>query len=311
MENFSRLRFRIALWFWAGWVVWLGWMILLGWGNCLEAGEPYQTTGGLFIYQDVKFFGEWRIQQNVWTGGFRLLDPQSVCYAEGSREACEAFWEKIRAERNIPPMSGRVLVFMHGFGSNRLMLQNLANWFRREGDYSAIINITYPSTMVGVLEESARVREIVAGLEGAEKIDFVGHSMGAIILRHYLSHDPDTRVGRFVQLCPPNQGSQQAMDTKGGVLAPSALNDLGLDPLEMQERYGTPQCQIGIISGGTGTEEGFTDALDKDDDYVISVCDTYLNWSTDWTMIPATHSEVPNTLETFQLVKKFMNEGKF
>ncbi len=48
----------------------------------------FPTLGGQQLWLDVCFFAGWRIQKNILTGRYRLLNPKSIRYAWGSHEAC-------------------------------------------------------------------------------------------------------------------------------------------------------------------------------------------------------------------------------
>lgn len=285
--------------------------------------QNQQTCGGMFLWQDVHFFQEWHIQRSIVTGKFRLLDPRAVCRASGSREFCENVLEEYRKELNLPPMSGRVLILLHGFASNSVLLENMAIWFRKNGDYSAVLNISYPSSFVTVAEEAKYIAEIVAALEGVEKIDFVGHSLGSIILRHYLGNYaalnadgageppllPDARIGRFVQLCPPNQGADVAAAHNAGpvgLLFP-VLSELALPGPELKKRFGIPNCEFGIIAGFCPGFEYYGEETDR----VLNISTTKLDGAKEWKKIQGEHSKIPNKIETFENVRDFLNTGKF
>lgn len=278
-----------------------------------------QTLGGFYFWQDIRFQGEWRIQYNVFLKYYRLLNPQSVQYAIGSLEKCES----VLQSQELPPMKGRVLILVHGFGANRLLLQRMAGWFRQRGHYSAVLNITYPSTSVTIQEQAAVIGEIVGHLEGVESIDMVGHSLGSLILRCYLGNPPggtagtlpDSRIRRLVQICPPNQGSALAAMVNQAhlteVFSMDPLQDLGKDGESLQALCGTPACEFGIIAGGKGDENGYSPTLPGDDDFVISVETTRLSGAKDYLLLPGMHSVVPNMLETFECVERFLETGSF
>ncbi|MDO4583717.1 MAG: hypothetical protein Q4D62_06395 [Planctomycetia bacterium] len=278
-----------------------------------------QTLGGFYFWQDIRFQGEWRIQYNVFLKHYRLLNPQSVQYAIGSLKTCET---ELQAQ-NLPPMQGRVLILVHGFGANRLLLQRMAGWFRQRGHYSAVLNVTYPSTSVTIQEQAAVIGKIVERLEGVESIDLVGHSLGSLILRCYLGNPPggtpgtlpDPRIHRFVQICPPNQGSALAARANQAhlseVFSLLPLHDLGQDGETLQELCGTPACEFGIIAGGKGDDQGYSPTLPGDDDFVISVSTTPLPGASDYLLLPGMHSVIPNTLATFEYVERFLETGAF
>ena len=275
-----------------------------------------QTTGGIFVWQDLLFFQEWHLQRSVLTGEFRLLDPQAVCRAAGSREFCEKMLQTCREEEAIPPMKGRVLILLHGFASGSVLLENMALWFRKQGGYSAVLNVSYPTTCVTVESETAQIAAIVKALDGVERIDFVGHSLGSLILRYYLgnyqSENRDPRIGRFVQICPPNQGSGIAQRHGAGpvgLLFP-ILSELALNGQEMKSRFGIPACEFGILAGYGETDETGV-FYGEENDSVLPVSTTRLDGAADWKKIRGDHSSVPNQLETFENVRNFLNSGQF
>lgn len=274
-----------------------------------------QTLGGLNLWQDVFFFQEWRIQYNILLKYHRLLDPQSGQLAFGTLQQCRDALERLKVERSIPPMRGRVLVLLHGFASNRLTMQNMACWFRRRGNYTAVVNITYPSMWLRVDEEVKTIASIVQQLEGAERIDFIGHSLGALVLRSFLSKTEDPRIGRLVQLCPPNQGADVARMAGQAQLSQnlsSGLVELMRDGDEMLRYFGIPKCPFGIIAGGTGDDKGYSSFLPGDDDGAVSVAATLLDGSADFLLIPdKDHAEIPNCVEAFEASEQFLNTGKF
>ena len=286
-----------------------------------DAVPETQTTGGIFLWQDVLFFQEWHIQHSILTGEYRLLDPAAVCRAAGSREFCEKVLTKRREQLAIPPMSGKILVLLHGFASGPILLENMALWFRKQGEYSAVINAAYPSLFLTVGEQVEKfdllIRPILE-LDKVEKIDFVGHSMGAIVLRCWLgkwtredgtSPADDPKIGRLVQLCPPNQGSSIAMTHNMGpiglLFAP--LDDLSMNGKQMKEKFGIPKCDFGVIAG---VEEG-EDFYGEESDAVLPVSTTHLDGEKDWMKIKGSHSAIPNRIETFENVRAFLNDGKF
>ncbi len=64
------------------------------------------TLGGRQFWGDVFYFRGYRIQKNVFTGHFRLLDPRDNRQAWGTREQCQLALEEIRKSRNCSRCPG-------------------------------------------------------------------------------------------------------------------------------------------------------------------------------------------------------------
>ena len=62
-----------------------------------------KTLSGRQFWSDVRFFRSWRIQRNVFTGHFRLLDPRNHRHAFGTLETCLATLEEIKRRENSRP----------------------------------------------------------------------------------------------------------------------------------------------------------------------------------------------------------------
>ena len=73
-----------------------------------------QTLGGTQFWTDQLIVQDWRIQRNVLTNGYRLLDDRDVRHAWGTSEQCRAAFDRIRNERQLKPATGKVVIALHG-----------------------------------------------------------------------------------------------------------------------------------------------------------------------------------------------------
>jgi pimeloyl-ACP methyl ester carboxylesterase len=293
---------------------------------------PMPTLGGKQFWADELFFHQWRIQRNALTDHYRLLDEQNRRHASGTYEECRAVLERIKQERHLPRMSGKGVVVLHGLGRSRSSMDSLCRYLREAGGYQ-VFNVSYPSTQDDMADHARSLRRVIDHLDGIEEINFVGHSMGNIVIRHYLGdllrQEPwkqsanaaaaDRRAWgrfhRFVMLAPPNQGALLATVFADNVLfkeiAGDAGRQLGRDWPELEKRLATPPFQFGIVAGGKGNDKGYNPLLPGDNDATISVETTKLGGARDFIVLPTPHTFIMDKPKVQECVLRFLQEGHF
>jgi hypothetical protein len=288
------------------------------------------TMGGKQFWADELFFHQWRIQQNVLTGHYRLLDENNIRYGWGTFEECRAALDKIKAERNLPPMKGKAVIVLHGLCGTRLHMEKLCRYLRTNGNYE-VFNVTYPTTQKGIAEHAQSLGRIIENLDGIEEVSFVAHSMGNVVIRHYLSDikqvaaaetagaTGDTKrhpkFSRFVMIAPPNHGSGVARYFAENYVFQTVLGDsgqqLGRDWSHLEEKLATPEFEFGIVAGGKGDGKGYNRLLKGDNDGVIEVETAKLEGSKDFVVISAVHPWMQNESETLVYTLRFLKDGSF
>src|SRR6185503_12645664 len=139
--------------------------------------------------------------------------------------------------------------------------------------------------------------KLVDGLEGVQEVNFVAHSLGNLVIRHFLadranSSDPrprSWRLGRIVMLAPPNQGAEIAMQFRHNPIYQTVWGETGRELAEewssLSQKLAVPSCQFGIIAGGVGNSVGRNPLLSGDDDFVVCVEETRLVGARDFCVL--------------------------
>ncbi len=269
------------------------------------------TLGGRMLWGDVHFFHDWRIQHHIMTGHYRLLDGNDVRHSWGTFDQCLQRLNEIRRERNLPDMSGKAVVLVHGIIRSSKSFGPMAQALRDAG--YQVFAFDYPSTHVEIEASATYLNRALSSLEGIEEINFVVHSMGGLVVRASLAERDDPRFHRMVMLGVPNQGARLANLVKENVLYRvvygPAGQQLAEDPAGFVARLPTPSFEFAIIAGGRGTLDGYNPLIPGDDDGTISVACTRLPGAADFATFPALHSFLMKNGDIIAAGERFLRTG--
>ena len=296
--DFSRFVFGLAA------------CLLLAMAMPLPAAEPpkvelpnieSKTLGGQYFWADELVYFGWRIQRNTLTGHCRLLDGEKRRHTYGTFEQCNAKLEAIKHEKHLPPMKGKAVLVLGGLGDPRAIPEVMAKFLHDHGGYMAEC-VAYPSLFDDIGSHAKSLDSVLRHLDGIEEINFVGHSMGNLVIRRYLGDQtdaatgrkPDKRIKRIVMLGPPNQGAELAekLGDNPAFIAVfgSAGQQLGKRWAELKPTLATPACEFGIIAGGRGDGHGYNPLLDGDNDGIVTVASTRLAGARDFLLVGELHT---------------------
>lgn len=194
------------------------------------------------------------------------------------------------------------VVLMHGFWRTAKSMGKLEAALTKEG--YEVVNINYPSRDETIETiSSGHLKKMLHDKcpDKKRKIHFVTHSMGGIIVRHFLAENKLPNIGRVVMLAPPNNGSKMAdvfskFEIVNKVLGP-ALKQLTTHKKSPPKSIRKPNYEVGIIAGSL--------------DGKVSVKSTQLDGMKDFLIVPSAHSFIMDWDEVIVAVKNFIKKGKF
>ena len=181
-----------------------------------------------------------------------------------------------------------------------------------------VVNASYPSArlsvenaadhwLAGLLEERTPDRSV--------KIHFVTHSLGGIVLRHYLLNHKLDNLGRVVMLAPPNRGSELADKLKHNIvfklLTGPAGQQLGTDSGSLPNSLGPACFELGIIAGERSFNPWFSAWLPGPNDGKVSVQSAGLEGMRDFLIVRYSHTWMAWSKEVAAAVIQFVQNGHF
>jgi pimeloyl-ACP methyl ester carboxylesterase len=284
---------------------------------------PSPTLGGKQLWSDELVFRDWRIQRHVITGHYRLLDDENHRRAWGTFDQCREKLDALKQKLDLPPVTGKVVIVLHGLGRSRSSMTRLCKYLAQHGDFT-VLNVSYASTRSNLDVHAVSLAHVIKNLDaGVGEINFVAHSLGNLVIRRYLADcyrnerglSPDPRIGRIVMLAPPNTGARIAelfknVKSMEWVLGDSAV-DLAKNWGQLQKKLATPKCPFGIIAGGQGDRDGRNRLLQGDDDLVVRVEETKLAGARDFAVLPVYHGWIMNDPLVREYTLRFLNHGHF
>jgi hypothetical protein len=265
------------------------------------------TLGGTQLWVDEAWREGWRVQRHVWTGHHRLLDPHDVRRAWGEREACSRRLRELVPE--VEPR-GELVVLVHGLGRTRHSLARLARHLEREGFATA--RFGYPSTRRSIDDHAEALRSWLDRLEGVERVSFVTHSLGGIVVRAALERPPAPgapAVGRVVMLAPPSRGSSLAHALERWrpirwILGPSG-GELG-DGAGLTVAEPPPSVAVAVVAGARGRDGGWNPLVPGDDDGIVGVDETRLERPHEHLVVRGMHTWLMNRPAVREAVLRFL-----
>ncbi len=193
-----------------------------------------------------------------------------------------------------------LVVVIHGLIRTPRSMRPVVRALEREG--FEVLTFGYSSTCCEIPEIAADLRTMLSRevRPEHERVHFVGHSMGNILVRYLLAGDSvPPRVGRVVMLAPPNQGAEFANTMSplvGWLLKPTA---------ELRADSGATVRHIPPVRG---VEIGVIAARDDD---TVKLPETHLPEEKEHIVVDGGHSFIMNRRDVHQLTVAFLRHGTF
>lgn len=272
---------------------------------------PVKTLGGRQFWGDVHYFHGWKIQQNVLTKHYRLLDARDYSHASGSLERCEEKLKEIREAGELPEMTGHAVILLHGIIRSSKSMSRMRKSLNEAGFVA--VPFDYPSTQADLNRCSEFLDRVIRSLKSVEKISFVTHSMGGLVVRNWLRDHKDKRLTRLVMLGTPNKGAEMADKLRDVklfrlILGPAGQQLVSGDASDIA-KLPIPEFEFACIAGARGTTNGYNPIIPGDDDGTVAVRSVMLEGAADSELFPVLHSFLPLHEAVIKSTRCFLKSG--
>lgn len=183
-----------------------------------------------------------------------------------------------------------LVVLIHGLGRSNMAMWRLADRLEDADYYVQRVgyrSLTRTPDQI-VSEISTQINQCC--LHHSNKVHFVGHSLGGLLIRSYLQNHDVEQLGNVVLIGTPNKGTTVVDEFRDhplfGLFGPMTAA-LGTDKKNFPSRLTAPDYPVGIIAGYVKNDNPM---IPGPNDGLVSVDSTRLKNMTDFIEVEVGHS---------------------
>ena len=212
------------------------------------------------------------------------------------------------------PPKGDYVVILHGIARSSSHMKPLAEKLEKEG-YD-VINLDYPSTKHTLRELTTSIsNDLASRLTENKPVHFIGYSMGGLLVRAILAKHKPEKLGRVIQLAPPNHGSDVSDFLKDNWLYKTifgpAGQELTTENEDTEKLMGHVDYALGVVAGNSTIDPFSSYIIGGDDDGKVSILSTKVQGMKDHVVVSASHTFFPSNDDVQQQTLSFLKNGKF
>ena len=224
--------------------------------------------------------------------------------------------ENLTAKLKPIAKDSEAIILLHGLARTSHSMNKAAKLLAAYG--YQVINVDYPSRSaeISLLAQKYLAQAVKqCEVRGIQKIHFLTHSMGGILLRDYLARQTIDKLGRVVMLAPPNQGSE-VVDKLGGWKLFYTLNgpaglQLGTGNSSVPNRLGPVSFELGIIAGNKTVNLLLSRLISGINDGKVSVSRAQVVGMKDFIVMPYSHPFIMRRKAVIEQALHFIQQGAF
>ncbi|MFN2340364.1 MAG: lipase family alpha/beta hydrolase [Halanaerobium sp.] len=209
------------------------------------------------------------------------------------------------------------VVLVHGYFKNEKDMFALKSKLEKAAFEVLTINLplTFKKLKSTLPLFKKEIEKIISELNAAEKIHFVGHSTGGLLIRRFLAVTEDKdRIGRIVLIAAPNKGSRLAGFARK-YFKPftdifKTLSSIEHQNVRRLELAAAEDFEMAAIAGNK-CNLLLGRLLSKENDGRVRVESVKIPKLKEFVVLPYGHKDIHYQEQTANLVANFLNFGRF
>jgi pimeloyl-ACP methyl ester carboxylesterase len=245
-----------------------------------------------------------------YSGEFRVFRRAVIETRAAETQYCYRAW--IRNRHTGSGARIEHIIYVHGLwmnGADGLVLRR-----RLEHESGMKTHAFHYRSVAGSMSDIVvRLAEFARGI-GAERLHFVGHSLGGLVIYRTLEHFTDLPPGRVVFMGTPAVASRAAIGVAERLASASRLlgQCVAEELLTERSRRWQIDRELGIVAGTRRMGLGhFFTTLDGEHDGTVAVNETRLPGATDYITLPVGHMGLLMSARVARETCRFLKDGRF
>lgn len=218
------------------------------------------------------------------------------------------------ADKPMPVMHKETVILVHGFFRKSRDMRFIKQRLEQYGYRTIAPDL--PTTYKSLDDCTLALEKTLGKIRDTDiRYHFVGHSMGGLIIRRFLSRNRIPNLGRCVFIATPNQGAAMAAKilkfARPVALLFKPLRDLRRGGGIIPPPLNLPEPEMGAIAGNRKARSWGRWLIHGENDGRVAVASVRFQGLKDFMVLPYDHHHIHHREETTLLVHQFLQTGRF